>query len=242
MEENKVKYVTVYKAQGKLDGESIKAFLEAQLIPAVLDVNAAGQIFGLTVGDLGEVGVMVPEDQAAKARELLSGMEEGEFENEILVGDPDSLLPGTDEEGNIDPKDLRRRVLFLSRENSVRSLMAEAVINQELSKEWVAYSAGSEPAGFVNPLTIQVLEKNGIQFNGHSKPFDEFEGQDFDMVITLCDNAREACPRWLRDNPSRHLGFAEPNKFDGTDEQKIGVFEEIFEAIRATVIDYLEEL
>jgi len=242
MEENKVKYVTVYKAQGKLDGESIKGFLEAQSIPAILDVNAAGQIFGLTVGDLGEVGVMVPENQAAKARELLTGMEEGEFENEILVGDPDSLLPGTDAEGNIDPKDLRRRVLFLSRENSVRSLMAEAVINQELSKEWIAFSAGSEPAGYVNPLMIKVLEKNGIQFNGHSKPFDEFEGQDFDMVITLCDNARESCPRWLRNNPTRHLGFAEPNKFEGTDEQKIGVFEEMYEAIRATVIDYLEEL
>ena len=242
MEENKVKYVTVYKAQGKLDGESIKGFLEAQSIPTVLDANAAGQIFGLTVGDLGIVGVMVPEDQAAKARELLREMEKGDFEDEILVGEPTSLIPGTDEEGNIDSRDLRRRVLLLSRGNSVRSLMAEAVINQDLSKEWIAFSAGSEPTGVVNPLTIQVLANKGIQFNGRSKPFNEFEGQDFDMVITLCDNAREACPRWLRENPTRHLGFAEPDKFEGTDEQKFGVFEETFEAIRATVIDYLEEL
>ncbi len=242
MENKKVNFVTVYKAQGKLDGESIKAFLEAQSIPVELDINAAGQIFGFTVGDLGEVGVMVPEDQATKARELLTEMEMGGFEDEVLVGEPSSLIPGTDEEGNIDANDLRRRVLFLSRGNSIRSLMAEAVVNQDLSKEWIAFSAGSEPTGFVHPLTIQVLENNGIQFNAFSKPFDEFEGQDFDMVITLCDGAREACPRWLRDNPTRHLGFAEPDKFEGTDEQKLGVFEEIFAAIRATVIDYLEEL
>ena len=234
-------YVTIYKAQGKLVAESIKGFLEAQGIPAFLDINALGQIYGLTVGDLGQVGVMVSSENEANARELLEAMEGGEFEDEVLLEELPTLLPGTDEEENVE-HDNRRRVLFLCSANSARSQMAEAIVNHYLPKEWIAVSAGSNPSGFIHPLALQVINDDGITYQGYSKSVNEFEGQDFDMVITLCDSAREACPVWLKKGPIAHLGFADPALYEGTDEQKLRVFQDTFEALRATVITYLEDL
>ncbi|MDD2522533.1 MAG: DUF2007 domain-containing protein [Anaerolineaceae bacterium] len=237
---NKSDFVTVYKAQGKLDAESIKGFLEAQNIPAYLDINALGQIYGLTVGDLGEVGVMVSKKDETRARELLVAMEGGEFEDEVLVGAPLTLVPSVGDEDV--EEDHRRRVLFLCTGNSARSQIAEAVVNHFLAKEWVAFSAGSEPSGFVHPMAAKVIRNFGLEHQGYSKPIDEFLGQEFDMVITMCDSAREVCPLWLKKGPIIHLGFSDPALFDGTDEQKLQVFKDTYEAIKATVISYLEDL
>lgn len=242
--EHKTEYVTVYKAQGKLDAESIKGFLEAQGIPALLDANALGQIYGLTVGDLGEVGVMVPEADRDRARELLMAVENGEFENEVLLGAPLTLIPGKEDdlaEGLQAEKGQRKRVLFLCTHNSNRSQIAEAVVNHDLVRDWVAFSAGSEPSGFIHPMTLDVIAKAGIDFAGYSKPVDTFEDQEFDVVVTLCDSAREHCPVWLKKGKIIHLGFADPALFEGTDEQKYPAFKETFEAIRATVVRYLED-
>ena len=227
--------VTVYKAHGKLDGESIKAFLQAQGIEAFLDQNALGSIYGLTVGDLGEVGVMVREADQAKAKELLRAMENGEFVNEVLIDDQET-----------DPKeeemtDKRKRVLILCSGNSCRSQMAEAIVNHDLAREWIAFSAGSKPSGFIHPIALQVIADAGIDYKGYSKSVDEFKDQEFDMVITLCDAAREACPLWLKQGKIVHLGFADPALFEGTDEQKYPVFKETFEAIRVTVVNYLSD-
>ena len=237
--ENKPEFVTVYKAHGKLDAESIKGFLEAQGIPAFLDSNPLGQIYGLTVGDLGKVGVMVSTENEATARRLLQDMENGEFEDEVLMESPlgdDEDLDEPEESAHC------RKVLFLCTGNSCRSQMAEAIVNHYLPTEWVAFSAGSNPSGCVNPLAAQVLHDFGINHQGYPKPVDEFLGQDFDMVITLCDSAREACPLWLKQGPIIHLGFADPALFEGTEEQRLQVFKDTFEAIRATVISYLEDL
>jgi arsenate reductase len=237
--ENKPEFVTVYKAHGKLDAESIKGFLEAQDIPAFLDPNAIGQIYGLTVGDLGQVGVMVSSENEARARELLEAMESGEFEDEVLMGSPVGVEENVEEPAEIDQ---RKRVLFLCTGNSCRSQMAEAIVNHYLPKEWIAFSAGSEPSGYVHPMASQVIQDFGIVHEGYSKPVDEFLGQEFDVVITLCDSAREACPLWLKKGTIIHLGFADPALFEGTTEQKLQVFKDIFEAIRATIISYLEDL
>ncbi len=237
--ETKPEFITVYKGQGKLDAESIRGFLEAQGIPAFLDINPLGQIYGLTVGDLGRVGVMVSAENETKARELLQAMESGEFEDEVLMGSPLG-----DDENVEEPEesDHRKRVLFLCTGNSCRSQMAEAIVNHYLPKEWVAFSAGSAPSGFVHPLAAQVIRMFGIKHEGYSKPVDEFLGQEFDVVITLCDSAREACPLWLKKGTVIHLGFADPALFEGTYEQKLQVFKDTFEAIRATVISYLEDI
>lgn len=228
-------FVTVYKAHGKLDGESIKAFLQAQGIEAFLDQNALGSIYGLTVGDLGEVGVMVREADQAKAKELLRAMENGEFVNEVLIDDQET-----------DPKeeemtDKRKRVLILCSGNSCRSQMAEAIVNHDLAREWIAFSAGSKPSGFIHPIALQVIADASIDYKGYSKSVDEFKDQEFDMVITLCDAAREACPLWLKQGKIVHLGFSDPALFEGTDEQKYPVFKETFEAIRVTVVNYLSD-
>ncbi len=230
--------VTVYKAQGKLDGEMIKGFLQAQGIETFLDQDALGSIYGLTIGDLGEVSVSVREADEALARELLTAMENGEFADEILVG---SQNPASADNLEDEIMDNRKRVLFLCAGNSCRSQMAEAIVNHELSREWIAFSAGSAPSGFIHPLALKVIADEGIDYQGYSKSVEEFKDQEFDMVITLCDAAREACPLWLKQGKVVHLGFADPALFEGTDEQKYPVFKETFEAIRATIIKYLED-
>jgi len=227
--------VTVYKAHGRLDGESIKAFLEAQGIEAYLDQDALGSIYGLTVGDLGEVGIMVRKADQEKARELLHAMENGEFSNEILIGDLEANIRKEE------MADQRKRVLILCTGNSCRSQMAEAIVNYDLAGEWIAFSAGSKPTGFIHPIALQVIADAGIDYKGYSKSVDEFKDQEFDMVITLCDAAREACPLWLKQGAIIHLGFADPAQFEGTDDQKYPVFKETFEAIRATIINYLSD-
>lgn len=238
IQETKPEFVKVYKAHGKLDAETIKGFLEAQGIPAFLDSNPLGQIYGLTIGDLGEVGILVSLENETKARDLLQSMENGEFEDEILMGSP---LTQEGDLNEYEEDDQRKRVLFLCTGNSCRSQMAEAVVNHYLSKEWIAFSAGSAPSGYVHPMAEQVIREHGIAHEGYSKSVDEFQGEEFDMVITLCDSAREACPLWLKKGAMVHLGFSDPALYEGTDEQKLQVFKDTYDAIQATVISYLED-
>src|SRR5512139_598338 len=91
-----------------------------------------------------------------------------------------------------------RNVLFLCTGNSCRSQMAEAIVNARLSNDWRAYSAGTVPAGYVHPKAIQVLEEIGITHQGESKSAEEFRGVDFDLIVTVCGDAAENCPVWLR--------------------------------------------
>lgn len=92
---------------------------------------------------------------------------------------------------------MKHKVLFLCTGNSCRSQMAEAVVNQELSATWQAYSAGIHPAGYVHPYALLVLEEIGIKHNGVSKNVDHFRDEQIDLVITVCDSAVEECPNWL---------------------------------------------
>ena len=105
-----------------------------------------------------------------------------------------------------------RNVLFLCTGNSCRSQMAEAIVNTRLSGEWQAVSAGIRPAGYVHPTALQVLEEIGIHHSGRSKLADEFRGQDFDLVVTVCDSAAEECPVWLGKGKRIHHSFPDPAK------------------------------
>ncbi len=234
----KTEFVTVYLAQGILDAESVRGFLEAQGIPAVLDSNPLGQIYGLTIGDLGQVGIRVRAGDVEQAKTLLQAMEAGEFEDEVLLGAPLTLLSDFVNEGETD---YRRRVLFLCTGNSARSQFAEAVVNHYLPLEWSAFSAGSEPTGFVHEMATVVLHEDGIPHQGYSKSVDEFEGQEFDLVVTLCDSARETCPLWLQKGAIAHFGFDDPAEALGTEEQKLQVFRKIFNDIKTAVISYLND-
>ena len=95
-----------------------------------------------------------------------------------------------------------RKVLFLCTGNSCRSQMAEAIVNARLGDVWQAVSAGTAPAGYVHPLAVRALAEIGIEHTGRSKGVDEFRDATFDLVVTVCDSAAEACPVWLPPSPT----------------------------------------
>jgi arsenate reductase len=105
---------------------------------------------------------------------------------------------------------MKKRVLFLCTGNSCRSQLAEALVEARLGESWEAFSAGIRPAGYVHPLAIQVLKEIGIEHAGRSKSMDEFRGQPFDLVVTVCDDAAENCPVWLGQGKRAHVGFPDP--------------------------------
>ena len=107
-----------------------------------------------------------------------------------------------------------KSVLFLCTGNSCRSQMAEAIVNARMGAEWQAVSAGTKPAGYVHPKALEALAEIGIQHEGRSKLADEFKGQDFDLVVTVCDSAAEECPVWLGKGKKLHHSFPDPAKTD----------------------------
>jgi len=132
-----------------------------------------------------------------------------------------------------------RKVLFLCTGNSCRSQMAEAIVNARLSDKWRAFSAGTKPAGYVHPRAIQVLGEIGIIHNGQSKSTDQLRDMDFDLVITVCDHAAENCPVWLGRGKRVHLGFPDPAKAQGTDDEQLAVFRSVRDAIARKVLQLL---
>jgi arsenate reductase (thioredoxin) len=117
-----------------------------------------------------------------------------------------------------------KTVLFLCTGNSCRSQLAEALVNHSLSDQWQAFSAGSEPAGYVHPMAIRVLDEIGIHHVGESKSVDRFRNQKFDLVITVCDDAAQNCPVWLGSGEKLHIGFSDPGKLVGTEEEILAGF------------------
>lgn len=135
---------------------------------------------------------------------------------------------------------MKKRVLILCTGNSCRSQMAEAIINIFSGDQWEAVSAGTQPSGYVHPLAIQALAEIGIQHQGESKSVDSFRGMDFDAVITVCDDAAENCPVWLGKGKRVHIGFPDPAKVEGSEDQKMAVFRQVRDDIRTQILDYLQ--
>ena len=108
--------------------------------------------------------------------------------------------------------------------------MAEGLINHFGKENFQAFSAGSNPAGYVHPMSIKTLEKSGIFKSDYkSQSWDDFSDINFDLVITVCDNAAgEACPFYLSSAPKVHWGVEDPAKFEGSEEEIENEFQRIF--------------
>ncbi|MGE3315620.1 MAG: arsenate reductase ArsC [Planctomycetaceae bacterium] len=135
-----------------------------------------------------------------------------------------------------------KKVLILCTGNSCRSQMAEALWNDLGNGNWQAESAGSRPSGYVHPLAIKAMEEIGIDISANqSKSLDRFRDQSFDLVVTVCDNAREACPVFPGAARTLHWPFDDPADAVGADDEKMKMFRRVRDEIRGRISAWLEE-
>src|SRR6201991_1719480 len=121
------------------------------------------------------------------------------------------------------------KVLFLCTGNSARSIIGEYLLRRQDSERFEAFSAGSFPTGKVNPFAIEILREvyNIDASEARSKSWEEFQGVEFDFVITVCDNARESCPVWPGQPIVAHWGSPDPAAVEGNDSEKYRAFKEV---------------
>ncbi len=133
------------------------------------------------------------------------------------------------------------KVLFLCTENACRSQMAEGLVNHDLAGRAQAYSAGVRPK-VVNPRAIAVMGELGIDISRHySKSVDDLPEKDFDLVITVCDQAQEQCPIFPGPTEVMHAGFPDPAKATGSDEEIMAEFRRVRDDMRRQLIALLKE-
>jgi protein-tyrosine-phosphatase len=142
-------------------------------------------------------------------------------------------------------------VLFLCTGNSARSIIAEALLRAEAGERFRCYSAGSRPTGRINPLALELLERNHLPTASlRSKSWDEFAAPgapQLDFIFTVCDNAAgEVCPIWPGQPMTAHWGVPDPAAVEGTEEDKRKAFAEaarsLLNRIRAFVSLPLDKL
>ncbi len=135
-----------------------------------------------------------------------------------------------------------RRVLILCTGNSCRSQMAEGLWKRLGAGRWEAVSAGSKPAGYVHPLAVQAMQECGVDLTRYvSKSVDAFRDSEFDLVVTVCDNAREACPVFPGAKQTLHWPFDDPAHASGSDDEKMLEFRRVRDQIRGRIEQYLRE-
>jgi arsenate reductase (thioredoxin) len=130
----------------------------------------------------------------------------------------------------------KKRVLVLCTGNSCRSQMAEGWIRHDVGDRVEVFSAGTHPC-FVHPLAVAVMAEAGVDLSNHrSKSLSEFLGQSFDLVLTVCDSARDACPRFPGAALTIHEPIPDPVAFVGSEEEAVEKFREARNLIRATLV------
>jgi arsenate reductase len=121
--------------------------------------------------------------------------------------------------------------------------MAEGLVNHFLNDHWRAFSAGTKPSGYVHSLAIEVMAELDIDISGHiSKSVDEFRGIEFDVLITVCDDAAETCPLWLGSGRVQPIGFPDPADASGSKGERLAVFRDVRNGLRREVFCYLSRL
>ncbi|KYK21088.1 ArsC family transcriptional regulator [Thermoplasmatales archaeon SG8-52-4] len=133
----------------------------------------------------------------------------------------------------------KKKVLFLCTNNSCRSQIAEGLLNSIYRDRFKAYSAGINPTK-VNPYAVEVMKEIGIDLSKqYSKNIEEFKGKNFDFVVTVCDNAKEACP-FFPGEKIIHKSFEDPASFYGNIEDILDIFRKTRDNIKTWIIDIFD--
>jgi len=131
-----------------------------------------------------------------------------------------------------------QRVLFVCTGNSARSQMAEGLLRHEAGDRFDVFSAGTHPTQ-VRPEAVAAMHEIGIDITRHrSKSIDEFAGQEFDYVITVCDHANQTCPVFPGHARRLHWSFEDPAAAPGSEEQRKAVFRRVRDEIRARIVQF----
>lgn len=131
-----------------------------------------------------------------------------------------------------------KTVLFVCTHNSARSQMAEGLLNHLYGDRYRTFSAGTEKTR-VRPLAVEAMKRIGIDISRHeSKTVDYFGDQEFDYVITVCDRAKETCSYVPTKYERLHWFFDDPAAAEGTNEEKLAVFERVRDEIKERIVGY----
>jgi arsenate reductase len=135
----------------------------------------------------------------------------------------------------------RLRIIVICTGNSCRSQIAEGWFKHLAQDDILVVSAGSDPTGYVHPIAIEVMREVGIDLSENlSKPISQFLTQEFEFVITVCDEAAETCPVFPGPGERIHWSLEDPAKFKGTDDEMLGVFRTTRDLIRQRIEDFLQ--
>jgi arsenate reductase len=134
-----------------------------------------------------------------------------------------------------------KRILVLCTGNSARSQMGEGLFRAEVREGFDVFSAGTKPSS-VRPEAIAVMKEIGLDISGHrSKSVDEFTGEHFDYVVTVCDNARDNCPVFPGGTARVHWSFEDPAAVQGSEEVRLAAFRRIRDQIQERVRAFVRE-
>jgi arsenate reductase len=134
-------------------------------------------------------------------------------------------------------KSTRKRVLILCTGNSCRSQMVEGWVDHLLADRWEARSAGTHPAAAVHPLAVRAMAEVGIDISGAvPKHLEQYLDERWDLVVTVCDSAREECPYFPGGREQIHVGFPDPVLAEGCEEERFAVYRAVRDDIRARLI------
>jgi len=134
----------------------------------------------------------------------------------------------------------KKRVLFLCTGNSCRSQMAEGFLRHMAGDKFEVFSAGVKPTQ-VNPLAIKVMVEVGIDISKHkSKSAMEFIGQQFDYVITVCDNAKQTCPVFPGKYEKIHWDLEDPAEAQGSEEERLAFFRRIRDEVKNNILAFIK--
>ncbi|MCW8984602.1 MAG: arsenate reductase ArsC [Thermoanaerobaculales bacterium] len=135
-----------------------------------------------------------------------------------------------------------QRVLILCTGNSCRSQMAEGWVNHELGETWEAWSAGTKPAEGVHPLAVRAMVEVEVDISrGRPELVDVYLDQPWDLVVTVCDSARESCPVFPGHVETLHLSFPDPAEAEGTEDDIMAVFRTVRDSIHDRLLPEIRD-